>query len=478
SSRKPVRKVSHSHRSKRPATSPAPSQPAPISSVQFSMPSGTLSVGQVIDGRYKISQHVATGGMGAIYKGEDTRLKTTVAIKEMLDFFQSDDDRKYAIQRFQEEALLLADLRHPNIPRVTDHFIEKKRYYLIMDFIQGKSTEKILQENGGRGLPLDRTITWAFQICDVLHYLHSRQPPVIYRDMKPSNVMIQSNEKVMLVDFGIARHFSPRRPGTMIGTHGYAPPEQYKGNTEPRSDLYALAATLHHLISGNDPTQGVPFQFKPIREFRQDAPVMLENILKKALENRPQERFRDGNEMKLAFQNLFNSMKGVTATGYVGGGQASSSGVNYPQRMRPQQIKQIPSAPVYQQKQQDSAVVEAQKHYELAKRLIELGQFTRAKKELKRAVSLSPYYPEAHTLLGFVLTRQGKSKDAVRHLTQAVNLTPGSATAHFYLGKALSKIGRYDEAQKEFRIAGNLDPKVLSRNNESFLEKIIRSLLT
>ena len=441
-----------------------------------SLPSGLLQVGDMIDRRYKVTSHIATGGMGAIYKGEDTRLQTVVAIKEMIDFFQTEEEKNYAIKRFREEALLLADIRHPNIPRVTDNFIENGKYYLIMDFVEGKSAEKVLKENSGRGLPEDRILKWAIQTCDVLDYLHTLNPPIIYRDMKPSNVMILDDDRVMLVDFGIARHFSPRRPGTMIGTHGYAPPEQYKGNTEPRSDLYALAATLHHLLSGNDPTKGVPFNFKPIRQWRPDVSEGMEKILSCALENLPDRRFATAGEMKREFEKLAGNIPlGSTAS------QPSSyvPPVSQHQTPPPPPMRRTPqgsSSPSGNRSKRSEA--EAEKYYEKGKRYFNAGNIKKASDELNKAVRACPNHAEAQCLLGYVRLKMGDSQGAVNHLMQSVMLSPKSATAHLYLGKAYARMGRIQESQKEYKIAGRLDPRIFNSRSPGLLEKLLRSILS
>jgi len=450
-----------------PSQPPNPPQIQPATPPTVMTPSGLLKVGTLLDRRYEITSHIATGGMGAIYKAEDTRLKTTVVVKEMLDFFQSHEERKYATQRFREEALLLADLRHPNIPRVTDNFIENGRYYLIMDFVKGKNTERILRDSRGYGLPEDRVVAWAVQICDVLDYLHTRVPPIIYRDMKPSNVMICNNDHVMLVDFGIARHFTPRRPGTMIGTHGYAPPEQYKGNTEPRSDLFALAATLHHLLSANDPTKGVPFNFKPIRYWRKDVSADMERILSKALNNRVELRYASAADMKKELTALQKKLGTPSHRISYSQTQKSKSGDTRSQPVRSHVISQG----------RQRSNIDAQNYFVRGKNYAEAGDLRRARRELEKAIKLSPDYPEAHSLLAYILSRQGKTIDAAKHLRRASAGAPASATAHLYMGKAYARLGRITDSQKEYEIARKLDPNIFSKKNQGFLEKLIRSFL-
>jgi serine/threonine protein kinase len=443
--------------------------------------SGNLIVGTILDRRYQVTRHIATGGMGAVYQGEDIRLKTTIAIKEMLDFFTTPDERAYAVQRFREEALLLADLRHPNIPRVTDNFIENNRYYLIMDFVEGISAEKALRDNQGFGLPEKDVVHWAIQVCDVLNYLHTRTPPIIYRDMKPSNIMICEGDKAMVVDFGIARHFAPQRPGTMIGTHGYAPPEQYKGNTEPKSDMYALAATMHHLLSGNDPTKGVPFNFQPIRYWRRDVSEDMERILTRALQNRPDARFRDAAEMKEELEKLEAKLTGgkPPAPQY----KPSQAEMQTEIRQKPkQQASQQnpafspPPAPV-QHTDQDS-VYRAKEFFKRGKDQVERGNLQEAKRDLESAVQIFPDYIEAHTLLGYVYYRTGKPDEAMHHLQKAVTLKPGSATAHLYLGKVFARMGKASESQREYQIAGRLDPRIMKMDGGSFIDKFLKSILS
>ncbi|MCE1246477.1 MAG: protein kinase [Firmicutes bacterium] len=464
-----------------PVTYPPPDSDGTDAPPPFSQ-SGNLIDGTILDRRYKVTKHIATGGMGAVYKGEDVRLKTTIAIKEMLDFFTTPDERNYAVQRFSEEALLLADLRHPNIPRVTDNFIENGRYYLIMDFVEGISAEKALRNNQGFGLPEKKVVHWAVQICDVLNYLHTRTPPIIYRDMKPSNIMICEGDKAMVVDFGIARHFAPQRPGTMIGTHGYAPPEQYKGNTEPKSDVYALAATMHHLLSGNDPTKGVPFSFQPIRYWRRDVSEDMERILIKALQNRPEARYNAG-ELKEELEKLEEKLERNPSSPQ----SAKPVQAELMTEIRTRPAKQAsappPPPPVYaqapqpvQHNQQD-AVQRAREFFVRGKDHIERGNLQEAKMDLENAVQLFPDFTEAHTLLGYVYYRLSNQNEAMDHLQKAVTLKPGSATAHLYLGKVFARLGKASESQREYQIAGRLDPRII-KDGGNFIEKFIKSILS
>jgi serine/threonine protein kinase len=219
----------------------------------------------IVGGRYRVTRPLGGGGMKMVYLAEDLRLAARLcALAEMVDSFTSPGKQQDAVAAFQREADMLATLSNEHIPRVFDCFSEENRHYLVMEYIEGVTLEDRLREAGGK-LAEGSVIDIALQICATLDYLHSLSPPVIYRDLKPSNVMITSRGQVKLIDFGIARHFLPMQNATMIGTQGYAPPEQYRGRVEFRSDLYALAATMHHAISGRDPAAEPPFSFPPLR---------------------------------------------------------------------------------------------------------------------------------------------------------------------------------------------------------------------
>ena len=240
----------------------------------------------LLDNRYEIISTIKSGSMGCIYKALDTRLDVLVAVKKMLQVNGSPDDEKYAKKRFLEEARILSQLHHGGLPKVTDFFIEndpdtgKPAHYLVMTFIEGSDLESLMDKGMNKPLPVDEALNYFRQILDILSYLHSRNPPVIYRDMKPSNIMVQDGS-LFLVDFGIARLFVPQTKGTLIGTPGYASPEQYKGFTDRRSDLYSLGAVMHYLLTGTDPEDPLraPFQFESIRDSNSDIPGYLDDLI-------------------------------------------------------------------------------------------------------------------------------------------------------------------------------------------------------
>ncbi len=249
--------------------------------------------------RYYITRIIKSGGQGAVYAGIDQHFKL-YAIKEMLDRFTDERERREALARFNEEAQLLQGLSHPRIPRVYSHFTDGGRHYLTMDFVQGEDLETQVSRYGA--LPEERVLQWADQVSDVLQYLHMQG--LIYRDMKPSNIMIEPDGGVKLIDFGIAKNFTPTERGTQIGTPGYAPPEQYQGFATPASDIYALAATLHHLLTGRDPTEQPPFSFPPARNLNPAISLRTSNALDKALKMRPEERYATVSELRAFLRPL------------------------------------------------------------------------------------------------------------------------------------------------------------------------------
>jgi len=242
--------------------------------------------------------------MGAVYQAADTRIPgKTWAIKEMSDAAITNPlEKQQAIAAFRQEALTLARLDHSNLPKVTDHFTEGGKQYLVMDFIEGETLGERLEREGGGSLPVDEVLDWAGQLCDVLEYLHGQSPPVVFRDLKPGNVMVTPGGTVKLIDFGIARLFKPGKATdtAFFGTAGYAPKEQYgKGQTDARSDVYALGATLHHLLTGVDPTDH-PFDFEDIRQLDPEGPAHVMDSVTKALSDDPADRWQSVTEMKAA----------------------------------------------------------------------------------------------------------------------------------------------------------------------------------
>lgn len=268
-----------------------------------------LKVGSKLVNRYLIESQIGMGGMSTVYKARDMHFPNVikwVAVKEMINQARDPLVRKTIVRNFEREANILATLHHPSIPRIFDYFSEDNRSYLVLEFIDGSDLEALLNQTQGF-FPEEQVLTWALELCDVLAYLHSHKPdPIIFRDMKPSNIMINQHGHITLVDFGIAKHFQVGEKGTMIGTEGYAPPEQYRGEASYLSDIYALGATLHHILTRKDPRTEAPFYFTdtPVRRINPSVSPEFEAIINTAVQYNPEDRFQSAEAMRDALLNV------------------------------------------------------------------------------------------------------------------------------------------------------------------------------
>jgi eukaryotic-like serine/threonine-protein kinase len=269
-----------------------------------------LARNTVLQSRYEIEQVLGIGGMSTVYRARDLRFTNVLrycAVKEMPDTAPDPKTGALRFSTFEREASLLATLSHAGIPKIYDFFSQDSRVYLVLEYVAGKDLEVLLDEAGG---PLLETqvLRWAVQVCDVLAYLHAHRPqPIVFRDLKPSNIMVnEAGDKITLVDFGIAKAFQSDKKGTMIGTEGYSPPEQYRGLAEPRGDIYALGATLHHLLTNSDPRTETPFTFheRPVRQLNPAVSPETEALIMRALEYDATRRWESAEVMRAAILTI------------------------------------------------------------------------------------------------------------------------------------------------------------------------------
>jgi len=278
---------------------------------------GRLSKGYLLQDRYRILGLHAVGGMSTVYKAQDLRFSQATRlciVKEMLNTTADPDVRAMIKSQFEREANILASLSHPGINRVYDYLSEGEHSYLILEYVDGDTLEAILTKTEGF-LPEAQVVQWAIQICTVLSYLHSHDPPIVFRDVKPENIMLDKHNRVTMIDFGIAKLFQSGQKGTMIGTEGYSPPEQYQGIAEPRVDIYALGATLHHLLSKQDPRLEPPFSFheRPVHEANPIVSRELVEIIERALDYDINKRYGSAEEIQRALMSL-DSVRGIAGT--------------------------------------------------------------------------------------------------------------------------------------------------------------------
>ncbi len=274
-----------------------------------------LEIGSLVDGKYKILRVVGKGGMSVVYQAVNEKANKIWAVKEV---------RKDGIQNFEVvkqnlivETDLLKRFNHPNLPSIIDVIDGDGTFLIVMDYIEGNSLSKALENSGAQSQ--DDVIEWSKQLCDVLGYLHSRKPPVIYRDMKPANVMLKPDGNISLIDFGTAREFksSSVEDTTCLGTQGYAAPEQYGGHgqTDARTDIYCLGATMYHLVTGHNPSTP-PYEMYPIRQWNPMLSSGLEEIIIKCTQRNPEDRYQSCAELLYAldhYQDLDIENKKVQA---------------------------------------------------------------------------------------------------------------------------------------------------------------------
>lgn len=261
-----------------------------------------LEVGSLVDGRYKILSEIGHGGMSNVYMAIHEKANKTWAVKEV---------RKNGVVDFEAvktglmvETNLLKKLKHPNLPTIVDVIENEESFLIVMDYIEGKSLSELLKEYGA--IPQKNVIAWAKTLCGVLLYLHAKSPPIIYRDMKPDNIMLKPDGNLMLIDFGTAREFKKHNCSDTIclGTVGYAAPEQFggMGQTDARTDIYGMGATMYHLLTGYSPAK-VSYEKVPIRQINENLSAGLEKIIEKCMQRNPADRYQTAAELMYALEH-------------------------------------------------------------------------------------------------------------------------------------------------------------------------------
>lgn len=267
-----------------------------------------IQTGRLLRNRYRLTKRLASGGMGEIYVADDLESGQKVAVKSLLSEV-GDKSRALFQRRFREEAEILRRLQAPGVPSFVDAFDEDERSFLIMQFIDGSSLEQLRDQAGG-GLPAEFVVSVAIKVCRILHHLHTQVPPLIHRDIKPSNIIVRNeDDEVFLVDFGLAREFSGENNAkTLVGTVGYCPLEQFQGHPEPRSDIYALGASLVELLTGEAPK---PLNIPPLARVCPELPAQLCSAIDRAVQNQIDQRHADAHAFEVELQAAASVLAGT-----------------------------------------------------------------------------------------------------------------------------------------------------------------------
>jgi serine/threonine-protein kinase len=268
---------------------------------------------KLLKNRYEITGVLGKGGMGCVYKVADrSRRGKVLAVKELRTANQAPGKAAESLMLFQTEALILARLTHPNLPKVTDYFSRGGSHYIVMEYVHGRTLEHMLGARKGKPVDERLALSWALQICRAMHFLSVQKPrPIVFRDLKPSNIMIDRTGRVKLIDFGIARFFKEDKAEDtyVYGTPGYAAPEQYgTGQTDVRSDIFSLGATLHHCLTGRDPSQH-PLDFPDLLLLNPGLNKGTAKIIRKALDQDAQRRYQSALAMKQAIQSVLLNLE-------------------------------------------------------------------------------------------------------------------------------------------------------------------------
>ena len=262
-----------------------------------------VKIGMIVDKRYKILREIGRGGTSCVYLAENIRLHNYWAIKEVYKTGVTGNGVKS--NTLIAESSILTKLRHPGLPTIIDIVETPQSYLLVMEYVEGVSLDKVVREKGAQSE--QNVVKWGQQLCDVLEYIHGQDPPIIYRDMKPANIMLRPDGNIVLIDFGMARKFksNSRHDTSFYGTHGYAAPEQYddRYQTDARTDIYGVGVTLYHLVTGRDPCLP-PYKIESIRSVNPSLSVQLDQIIQKCVQLEPEQRYQTAHNLNQALKAL------------------------------------------------------------------------------------------------------------------------------------------------------------------------------
>jgi serine/threonine protein kinase len=445
-----------------------------------------LDPGTILQNRYHITRQLGQGGMGAVYEAIDERLHVSIALKETL--FTEERLRR----QFEREALLLAKLHHPAIPKVSDHFNEGGGQFLVMQFIPGSDLWDMLLQKGA-AFSIDEVIRWGDQLLDVLDYLHTHEPPIVHRDIKPQNLKLTSRGQIILLDFGLAKGFAGQTSrvvtsGSVFGyTPNYAPLEQIHGTgTDPRSDLFALGATLYHLITNIKPADvltrmaatadGQPDPLRPAHEINEQVSPSVSAVLNKAMAIGRNQRFSTASEMRQALTYAVKTRaENLPATILDNPPARSAESDEFSTLHMQEQAGEAPATDYHRSKYL-KAEAECKQAIELEPdnpmwrvRLLDALSGQNKDKEVQSEAEAleriargrlrsDPENADYHYSLGTALDFQKRHHEAIVWHQEAIRLNPKNADYHARLGHNLESLKKYQEAKAEYREAVRLKP--------------------
>ncbi len=457
-----------------------------------------LIEGTCINERYMVIRLLGEGGMGAVYLCNDLEMEGKVwALKEMSLRYAPAFMHEQALAQFKREVQLLATLNHPNLPSISHFFQFQEKYYLVMEYVEGKNLAEVMIERT-EGIREFEVQSWSVQLCTVLEYLH--QQNIVYRDLKPSNIMLTSHGQVKLIDFGIARFCDPCKSTDTfkMGSVGFSPPEQYrgKGTTDARSDIYSLGATLHFLLTGRDPQEEAPFSFPPPRTLNPSLSPKIDRVIVKALEYKKDNRFASAGEMRDALEkndgilwdNLFTRklLSSRSFARFLENPAAQKDRVAllvillailsmalvidvfkiYSLQMRHLQVRvanhhYLQARALEEQGMVGRAAAEYEKalkadrddvrsRFALGRIHLKQADYVEAEKAFKMAIKSDKKFSAAHRELGYAYYCQSRLDESEKAISLALSYEPSDPRAHYYLGLIREREGRKNDALKEY----------------------------